>query len=186
MSKEELTKSLAYNETPTENEAVDFTWQLISPLALGAKGLTNKGLNNINSYAPYLKDIWQGRSLLFHKPFNKMTKEEFKNYGKQGELYSKEHLQYNPVNIKGYGTVTFSKHNRGKDKTINYEQYPFLRKNLETSTKEDFSTNYNNEPDRIYDYFSNKHKGDLYYYIIENITGKGLKYKMMKNKTKGE
>ena len=115
-----------------------------------------------------------------------MTKEELKNYGELGEKYYQNHLQKNPINIENYGTVHFGRHNKGKDKIINYEQYPFLRKNLKNAKKEDFSTNYKNENDRIYDYFSNEHKGNLYHYLIENIENKGLRYKMMKNKTKGE
>ena len=79
-----------------------------------------------------------------------------------GEEYYQNHLQKNPVNIKDYGEISFGAKNRGKDKTRNYEQYPFLRKNLENSTKEDFSTNYKNEFDREYDYFSNTYNGDLF------------------------
>lgn len=169
------------------NDSILFT--LLAPSAMvGKKAITSttSAIKNFAKYIPYAKDIWQGRNLLFHKPFDKMSEEEFKNYGKLGEMYYKNYLQRNPVKIKGYGTITFSKHNRGKDKTINYEQYPLLRKNIETSTKENFSTNYNNEPDRTYDYFSNTHKGDLYHYLIENISKRGTKYKMMKNKSKGE
>mgnify|MGYP007070310593 CR=1 FL=1 len=57
---------------------------------------------------------------------------------------------------------------------------------MENATREDFTTNYKNELDRNYDYLSNIHKGDLYHYLIENINGIGKRYKMMKNKTKGE
>lgn len=153
----------------------------IPSLVLGGLGLYKS-----IPFLPYLKDIWNGRNLLFHKPFEKMTNEEFNNYGKMGKLYYQNYLQNNPVYIKGYGEITFSKNNRGKDKTINFEQYPLLRKNLENATKEDFSTNYKNEPDREYNYFSNTYKGDLFNYLIENIDNVGKKYKMMKNKSKGE
>lgn len=144
------------------------------------------GASKTIPFLPYIKDIWAGKNLLFHKPFQNMTKEEFKDYGNMGKDYYKNYLQNNPINVKGYGLIKFGRKNRGKDKTINYEQYPFLRKNIENATREDFTTNYKNEFDRTYDYFSNTYKGDLYHYLIENIENRGLKYKMMKNKTKGE
>lgn len=59
-----------------------------------------------------------------------MTKEEFENFKKIGEEFYKNYLQKNPVNIKDYGKVSFGRHNRGKDNTINYEQYHFLRRKL--------------------------------------------------------
>lgn len=181
MSKEELTKRLLENTELEEPSVQDVTWETLAPLVVGIKGF-----NVLKSYTPYLEDIWNGRKLIVHKPFNKMTREEFKQFGKLGEEYTKDYLQHNPANIKGYGMVKFSRHNRGKDKTINYEQYPFLRKNLETAKNENFSTNYNNEADRVYDYFSNTFKGDKFHYLIENIKDRGLRYKMMKNKSRGE
>lgn len=161
--------------------AIDDPWAIPS-LITGGLGAFKTG-KALTGMAPYFNDIWQGRKLLFHKPFGWMSKQEFKNYGNLGKNYYKNFLQKNPVNIKGYGKVEFGKHNRGKDLTQNMEQYPFLRKNLETGTLEPFSTNYKNETDRIYDYFSNTYKGDLYHYLIENISKNGKRYKMMKNKT---
>ena len=111
-----------------------------------------------------------------------MTEDEFKQYGDLGEEYYQNHLQKNPVNIEGYGEIKFNRKNKGKDLTQNYEQYPLLRKNLETAKKEDYSTNNKNEIDRNYDYFINTYKGNPFEYIIENITNVGKKYKMMKNK----
>ena len=185
----ELSDKLAYTEQPqygyitNEPGVVDETWMLGLPF-LG--GLANKGLKNIGGYLPYINDIWQGRDLLFHKPFDQMTKNEFRQYGNLGEKYYQEHLQNNPVEIKNYGEIRFGAKNKGKDKTRNYEQYPFLRKNLENANKENFSTNYKNEADREYDYFSNIYNGDLFHYLIENIKDVGKRYKMMKNKSKGE
>lgn len=136
-------------------------------------------------YAPYINDIWQGRKLLFHKPFEKMTREEFKNYGKLGKEYYKNHLQRNPINIKGYGNIIFGGTNKGKDNTRNMEQYPFLRKNLQ-SAKWQYNSNDKQEIDRTYDHFFNTHNNNLYDYLIENITKDGKRYKMMKNKALGE
>ena len=84
----ELSERLAYTEQPqygyitNEPGVVDETWMLGIPF-LG--GLASKGLKAIGSYLPYMNDIWRGRELIFHKPFDKMTPEEFKQYGKMGE-----------------------------------------------------------------------------------------------------
>lgn len=142
-------------------------------------------VRTLASYAPYAKDIWEGRNLLFHKPFDQMNRQEIKDYGKIGKQYYQNYLQKNPAFIKNYGEVFFGRTNKGKDTTRNMEQYPFLRKNLETS-KQGVNTNTKNEIDRNYDHFINTHKGNLYHYLIENITKDGKRYKMMKNKTLGE
>lgn len=161
-----------------KGEAILDSWAIPS-LVIGSGGMSN-GIKKIAEYAPYINDIWQGRNLLFHKPFNKMSSEEFKSYGKLGRQYYKDHLQNNPVDINGYGLVEFGRTNRGKDNTANMEQYPFLRKNLQNATQMD-TTNNKNEIDRIYDHFYNTHKNNLYDYIIENIAKDGKRYKMMKN-----
>lgn len=161
---------------PLNDAAIDETWKYVTPIGFA--------LRKAIPYIPYMADIWAGRNLLFHKPFDKMTKEEYNNYGKMGRDYYQNHLQKNPVNIKDYGEIKFNRHNLKKDNTYNFEQYPFLRKQLETAEKENFSTNNKNETDRNYDYFSNEYKGNLYNYIIENINGVGKRYKMMKNTTK--
>lgn len=166
----------SFNEPSVE----DITWQYLPAVGIGGK-LASKAF----PYLPYLRDIWQGKNLLFHKPFNQMSKEEFKNYGKQGKKYYQDFLQNNPVNIKNYGQITFGSKNKGKDKTANMEQYPFLRKNLENADYV-YSSNYKNEPDRMYDYFENTHNNNLFEYLIENIKDRGLRYKMMHNKTNGE
>lgn len=163
---------------PLNDMAIDETWKYVTPI-----GFT---LRKTIPYIQYMPDIWAGRNLLFHKPFDKMTKEEYNDYEKIGRDYYQNYLQKNPVNVQEYGKIEFGHKNKGKDKTYNFEQYPFLRKNLETAKKENFSTNYKNETDRNYDYFSNEYKGNLYNYIIENINGIGKRYKMMRNKTKDE
>lgn len=137
-------------------------------------------------YLPYLKDIWYGRDLLFHKPFNLMTREEFKNYGALGDKYYQNFLQNNPINKRGFGLIEFGRKNRNKDITVNKENYPFLRKNINDAVENLEPTNNKNEPDRIYHYLENRNNGNLYHYLIEDIKNKGFKYKMMKNKTKGE
>ena len=104
----------------------------------------------------------------------------FKNYEKLGLDYYKNHLQPNPVEIDGYGIVTFGKHNKGKDDITNFNVYPYLREQLKTARRGE-RTNYNNETDRMYDYFYNNHNGDLYKYLIEDIKGVGKRYKKMRN-----
>ena len=70
-------------------------------LLLGGR-IGKTGVNWFNGIKPYLGDIWAGRNLLFHKPFKKMTPEEFENYNNLGTDYYQYHLQKKPVNIKGY------------------------------------------------------------------------------------
>lgn len=181
---EKLYGQVNYHEfDPLNGVAMNDAWA-IPNLVLGGKALTT-GTGALITNAPYLNDIWQGRNLLLHKPFKWMSKQEFKNYGKIGEQYYKNFLQKNPVNIKEYGKVTFGRHNKGKDNTINMEQYPFLRKNIENS-KWEFNSNNKNEPDRTYDHFYNTYRNNLYDYIIEDVNSFGKRYKMMKNKTKNE
>lgn len=168
---------------PLNGVAMNDEWAIPS-LVTGSMGLFQGGKTALG-IAPYLKDIWKGKDLLFHKPFGWMNKQELKQYGNLGKKYYQEHLQNNPVNIPDYGLVKFGRHNKGKDKTINMEQYPFLRQKLETSTKGQ-NTNSKNELDRSYDHFINTYKGNLYHYLIENINKDGARYKMMKNKSIGE
>ena len=155
------------------------TWGIPS-LILGVGGV-----KTLANFAPYAKDIWNGKNLLFHKPFNLMNRQELKEYGKIGQKFYQDYLQNNPANIPNYGQVKFGKTNRGKDKSINMEQYPFLRQKLETSER-GITTNTKDEADRSYDHFSNTYKGNLFHYLIENIEKDGKRYKMMKNKTMGE
>lgn len=169
---DELASRLAENEPGLE----DITWQYL-PAGLVAGKIGSK----VMPYLPYLKDIWEGRGLLFHKPFGEMTNKEFENYNQQGQNYYQQYLQNNPANIKNYGQVTFGGKNKGKDFTYNMEQYPFLRKNLE-SAEYKYTTNYKNEPDRTYDHLQNTHNNKLYEYLIENIKDVGKRYKMIKNK----
>ena len=165
-----------YNDVALNDE-----WML--PMILSGGKIGPNTINKIKEYGPYLKDIWAGRDIIFAKtPTNRFTK-EFEKLKQLGLEYYKNYLQKHPVNIKDYGEVNFGRHNRGKDDTIDYKQYPFLRKNLESS-KKDISTNNKNEADRYYDHRENTHKGNLYDYIIEVIEDKGKRYKMMKNKNK--
>jgi len=172
-----------FDEDNLQDRAEIDAWTMPN-LFMGGYVVKN-GFNRVLPFLPYLRDIWEGRELLFHKPFNKMNSEEFKNYNKLGKQYYKDFLQNNPVNIKDYGEILFSRHNKGKDNTINMEQYPLLRKNLATSEK-GLNTNTKNELDRSYDHFSNTFKNNLYDYLIEDINGVGKRYKMMHNKTLNE
>lgn len=167
----------SFTDMLVDNQDQALIDNILPALLLGGR-IGKTGVNWFNGIKPYLGDIWAGRNLLFHKPFKKMTPEEFENYNNLGTDYYQYHLQKKPVNIKGYGQVTFGRHNRGKDKTQDMEQYPFLRKNLENSTWSR-NTNYKNETDRNYDHFTNTYMGNEYDYLIENIINKGKKYKMM-------
>lgn len=123
--------------------------------ALGIKGLFS-GIKAFNGIRPFLGDIWNGRGLLFHKPFRMMSKQEYNNYGQLGKDYYQNYLQKNPISIDNYGVVNFGSNNRGKDYPFKMEQYPFLRKNLKNAQKGE-NTNFKNETDRTYDHFYNWH-----------------------------
>lgn len=166
---------------PHNDEAIIDEWA-VPNLVMGTMGLYQAGKTAFE-LAPYAKDIWAGRNLLFHKPFKWMSKQEYDNYGQMGKNYFQNYLQKNPINIKEYGKINFSSNNRGKDYPFKMDQYPFLRKNLENA-KWKFNSNEKNEFDRTYDHFYNLHNRKLYDYLIEKITnnqGKTIRnYKMMK------
>lgn len=177
-----LQGSIEYKATePYHDEAVAV--DMLTPAletAFGLKGLSS-GYNAFKGVRPFLGDIWEGRKLIFHKPFKWMSRDEFNNYGKLGKKYYQNFLQRNPINIEGYGEIKFSRPNKGKDDTVNMEQYPFLRYKLNNAKKID-RTNTKNEIDREYDILENRYKGNLYNYLIEDIIDVGKRYKMIKKK----
>ncbi|MBQ2396006.1 MAG: hypothetical protein II304_03030 [Bacteroidales bacterium] len=107
---------------------------------------------------------------------------------KEWKQYAKKNLIGNSVDVPGYTTVNFTNKNLGKDYPYNMPEYPTLLDDLANS-KYAFSTNYNNETDRLYDHLVNNKKG-LYDYLIEVIKdNKGNihhNYKMMKNINRGD
>lgn len=164
---------LINNENP---ESEDYKQKLNSILAV--ESLVFPTVKAVE-YFPYRNDIWAGRKLLYDRIFNQ-PQEKIKN---DGEEFYQDFLQKNPIIINGYDKVYFGRKNKGKDLTINYLEYPFLRKKMSTSEKIK-TTNYKNETDREYDYLRNTDNGDVYNYIIENIQSVGKRYKKMENKTK--
>lgn len=93
------------------------------------------------------------------------------------------------VDVPDYTTVNFTNKNLGKDYIHNLPEYPTLFDQL-ASSKYAFSTNYKNEPDRLYDHLVNTNNNRLFDYLIEVIQGTDGKihhnYKMMKNLKKGD
>lgn len=175
-------KNLYFQTFPAHNDEALIDEWAIPNLVTGGMGLYNAGKTAFE-FVPYAKDIWEGRNLLFHKPFKWMNKQEYDNYGALGKDYYQKYLQKNPVYIEDYGLVNFGSNNRGKDYPFKMEQYPFLRKNIEKS-KWQFNSNTKNEIDRNYDHFYNNYNRKLFDYIIENIkTNQGdiiKNYKMIK------
>lgn len=109
--------------------------------------------------------------------------EGFKNYEKLGLDYYKNNMQPNPTEIKGYGTIHYSRHNRGKDSATNFDMYPKLDEHLKKAVKGE-RTNRKDEKDREYDHFYRRKNGNLYEFLIEDINGIGKKYKKMYKWTK--
>lgn len=85
------------------------------------------------SYIPYLDDIWQGRKLLFHKPFGEMTTKEYNAYGKLGKEYYKNHIQGKRVKNNVVGEIDFYGRQAAKPDPKYMEQYPFLRYNIKNA-----------------------------------------------------
>lgn len=169
MGKEELINSLTYNNMPMENEAVDVTWQYVAPFAVGLGKTLNKGLNYIKDYAPYINDIWQGRNLLLHKDFNKMTPKEYTNYGNTGKEFFKRILHPQKANNEIVGEIIFPNGSAGKSDYKYMEQYPLLRYNINKAKDNKFIKNYKNRKDT--DGFNNlkvKWKDKDYTYQIKN------------------
>ena len=130
----ELSKRLAYTEQPqygyiaNEPGVVDETWMLSLP-ALG--GIANRGLKTIGEYLPYINDIWQGRGLLFHKPFDWMTPEEYTNFGRKGVEFYKSVL--NPRKAESRyieNPINFPNSKAGESDYKYMEQYPLVVKNI--------------------------------------------------------
>ena len=162
-------------------EPIDMLTPALSSIPVLKSGVY--AYSTFNSLKPFLKDLWEGRDLFVHKPFNKMNKKELKDYKSKGLEYYTNFLQNNPIEKEEYGRINFNRKNRGKDLTENFEVYPFLREQLQGSRLGE-TTNYKNEIDRVYDHLYNTHNGNLYDYLIEKITdnqGNIVKnYKMMK------
>ena len=84
---------------PAHNdEALIDEWAIPNLVTCGM-GLYNAGKTAFE-FAPYVKDIWAGRNLLFHKPFKWMNKQEYDNYGQIGKNYFQNYLQKNPIKKK--------------------------------------------------------------------------------------
>lgn len=150
---------------------------------LGLKGAAG-GYKAFKEIKPFLGDIWAGKELLFHKPFNEMNSYELNKYNQKGLDYYQNYLQQNPIYKDNFGLIEFGRKNKGKDLTKDMGNYPFLRKNLSEAIEEISPTNTKNESDRVYHHLYKKNKNNLYDYIIEDIKDVGLRYKMMRNKSR--
>lgn len=130
MSKEKLIQNLTYNETPMENEAIDVTWQYVAPFALGLKNVAQRGLRQIANH-PKTQQLMHAGQLLFHKPFEKMTKEEYNAYGRLGKDYYKNYVKGQRAKNDVIGDVDFYGGQAGESDYKYMEQYPFLKRNIE-------------------------------------------------------
>lgn len=108
---------------------------------------------------------------------------------KQWKQYAKNNLIGNSVDVPNYTTVNFTNKNFGEDYVYNMPEYKNLLDNLKNSQYQ-FSTNYKNEADRLYDHLTKEDKDRLFDYLIEVIQEPNgnihHNYKMMKNITRGD
>nr|DAY81795.1 MAG TPA: hypothetical protein [Caudoviricetes sp.] len=108
---------------------------------------------------------------------------------KYWKKYAKDNMIGKSVDVPDYTTVNFTNKNLGKDYIHNLPEYPTLFDQLADS-KYAFSTNYKNEPDRLYDHLVNTNNNRLFDYLIEVIKDNDgnihHNYKIMKNITKGD
>lgn len=118
-----------------------------------------------------------------------LTKQEKKQLRNKWRQYAKDNLIGNSVDIPEYTTVDFTNANLGKDFLHNLPEYQTLLDDLQ-GAKYHFSTNYNDETDRLYDHLLNKTSKGLFDYLVEVVKDKENNihhnYKMMKNLTKGD
>ena len=109
-----------------------------------------------------------------------------KKYWKQ---YAKDNMIGKSVDVPDYTIVNFTNKNLNKDYLYNMPEYPTLFDQL-AGSKYAFSTNYKNEPDRLYDHLVNTNNNRLFDYLIEVIKDNDgnvhHNYKMMKNITRGD
>jgi len=75
---------------PLNDVALNDDWA-IPNLVMGGVGLFN-GSRAVLNLLPYKNDIWQGRNLLFHKPFWMMNKADKNKYENLGETFYKNVL----------------------------------------------------------------------------------------------
>lgn len=105
------------------------------------------------------------------------------------KLFAKENIIGKSVDVPGYGTVTFTNKNLGKDYPYNLPEYASLLDRLGHSSYA-FSTNYYDEKDRLYDHLKYSDEKNLFDFLIEVIQdNKGdihHNYKMMKDINKGD
>lgn len=87
-------------------------------------------------YAPYLDKIWKGRSLLFHKPFENMTPQEYNEFGRRGVKFYKEVLHPIQATNKNVDNAIHFPNRRASESDYRYmEQYPLLPKNIKEATE---------------------------------------------------
>lgn len=94
------------------------------------------------SKVKYLPEAISAAKLLYHKPFEKMSEEEYNNYGKLGTDYYKKYIQgkraHNPevqnADYKNRDGIMFTGSRAGKPDYRYMEQYPDLIKNIENGT----------------------------------------------------
>ena len=185
-----LTEQLAANPVlyggvsndPYNDAAIDETWKYVLGARIGLRGL---GL--LNEFGPYLKDIWQGRNLLFHTPFDEMTPEDIRAYRKLGNIFYKNNLNGQTVEnnlLHTDGPVSFP-NGRASESDYQYmEQYPLLRKNIKEAKENTFLPPHIKYDENGNSYFRTdangfnnlkvKWKNKLYdYQIKENSNGSG-------------
>lgn len=165
----------SYISEQPPDEGIALNDNTLSSLLLGgafAKTL-GKGavqtFNTVKEYAPYAKDIWEGRELLIHKPFDKMTPEEYTKYGDIGKQYFKTTLNpqtsHNPI----IGDVKYPNKSAGKPDYKYMEQYPFMRYNIDKATNNKYIPNNKNRADaKGFDNLKVNWKGKDYAYQIKN------------------
>ena len=89
-------------------------------------------INGYNAYQriePFLSDFWEGRGLIFRKPYKWMNEQEKADFGKEKTRYYKEYLNKHPVDTP-IGTINFKNKQNGE---IDYEygrHLPFVRYKL--------------------------------------------------------
>ena len=99
------------------------------------------------SKAKYIPEMISAARLLYHKPFEKMTPEEYNKYGRLGMDYYKKYIKgekaYNKevqnADYKNREGIMFTGKRAGEPDYRFMEQYPNLIKNIENSMENYFT-----------------------------------------------
>ena len=153
---------------PHNDEAIIDEWA-VPNLVMGTMGIYQAGRTAFE-LAPYAKDIWAGRNLIFHKPFPIMNNLEKQQLKENKIDFYKNFLHNNPLETS-FGTVNFRNRQSGEIDTKYARQLPLLRYKISKFNKNDSipMQDFKQRPHiKYFDNFKTKWLGKDYDYQIRH------------------